>query len=52
MISCYDGASEVVSARIGSVWTKFRELSDLLLGKQGLLSNEGRFISVALEQFC
>ena len=25
MISCYGGASEAVSARIGSVWKKFRE---------------------------
>ena len=27
MISCYDGASEAVSAKIGSAWKKFRELS-------------------------
>ena len=38
MISCCGGASEVVSARIGSAWQKFRELSG--------------FISVVLDQFC
>ena len=27
MITCYGGASEAVSARIGSIWKKFRELS-------------------------
>ena len=31
MMSCYVGASEAVSARIGSVWKKFRELK----GEQG-----------------
>ena len=36
MISCYVGASEVVSAIIGSAWKKFRELSGVLVGKQGL----------------
>ena len=36
MISCYGGASEAVSARIGSAWKKFRELSGVLVGKQGL----------------
>ena len=36
MISCYGGASEAVSARIGSLWKKFRELCGVLLGKQGL----------------
>ena len=35
-ISCCCGASEAVSARIGSAW-KFRELSGLLVQKQGLL---------------
>ena len=34
MISCYGGASEAVSARIGSAWKKLREL--MLAGKQGL----------------
>ena len=29
-------AFEAVSAKIGSVWKKFRELSDVLVGKQGL----------------
>ena len=36
MISCFGGASEAVSARIGSAWNKFRELSGVLVGKQGL----------------
>ena len=36
MISCFGGASEAVSARIGSAWKKFRELSSILVGKQGL----------------
>ena len=36
MISCFSGASEAVSARIGSAWKKFRELSGVLVGKQGL----------------
>ena len=36
MISCYGGASEAVSARIGSVWKKVRELSGVLVRKQGL----------------
>ena len=36
MISCYGGTSEAVSARIGSVWKKVRELSGVLVGKQGL----------------
>ena len=36
MISCFGGASEAVSARIGSAWKKFRELSGVLVGKRGL----------------
>ena len=36
MISCYGGASEAVSARIGNVWKKVRELSGVLVWKQGL----------------
>ena len=36
MISCYGGASEAVNARIGSAWKKFRELSGVLVRKQGL----------------
>ena len=36
MISCYGGASEAVSARFGSAWKKLRELSCVLVGKQGL----------------
>ena len=53
MISCYGGASEAVSTRIGSAWKKFRELSGVSVGKQGLsLKQRGRFISVVLDQFC
>ena len=40
MFSCYSGASEAVSARIGSAWKKFRELSGVLVGKQGLPSKQ------------
>ena len=36
VISCYGGASEAVSARIGSAWKKFKGLSGVLVGKQGL----------------
>ena len=36
MISCFGGASEAVSARIGSARKKFRQLSGVLVGKQGL----------------
>ena len=36
VISCYGGASEAVSARIGSAWKKFRGLSGVLVWKQGL----------------
>ena len=49
MISYYGGASEKVSARIGSAWKKFRELSGVLIKKQEF---EGRFISLVLDQFC
>ena len=40
MISCYGGASEAVSARIDSARKKFRELSGVLVGKQGLCSKQ------------
>ena len=36
MVSCYGGASEAVSARIGSAWNKSRELSGVLVWRQGL----------------
>ena len=43
MISCYGRASEAVSARIGSAWKKFRELSGVLVEKQGLsLKQKGK----------
>ena len=52
MISCYGGASEAVNAKIGSAW-KFRQLSGVLVGKQGLpLKQRERFNSVVLDQFC
>ena len=53
MISCYCETSEAVSTRIGSAWRKFRELSGVLVGKQGLsLKQQERFISIVLDQFC
>ena len=36
MIICYGGRSGAVSARIDNEWKKFRELSGVLVGKQGL----------------
>ena len=36
MNSCYGGASEAVNLRIGHAWKKFRELSGVLVGNQGL----------------
>ena len=36
MINWYGGTSEASSVRIGSAWKKFRELSGMLAGKQGL----------------
>ena len=48
IISYYCGASEAVSARIGSAWKKFRELSGRLVGKQGLsLKQRGK-----ISQYC
>ena len=44
MISCYGEASEPVNAKIGSVWKKFRELSGVLVGKQGLSLKQRRKI--------
>ena len=50
IISYYGGASEAVSARVGSAWKKFRELIGVLVGKQGLcLKQRGKFISVVLD---
>ena len=43
MVICYGGTSEAVSARIGNVWKKFRELSGVLVGKQCLsLEQQGK----------
>ena len=36
MISCFGGASEAVSSRIGSAWKNFRKLSGVLVGKHDL----------------
>ena len=36
MNSCYGGASEAVNLIIGHAWKKFRELSGVLVGNQGL----------------
>ena len=36
IISIYGGASELVSARISSALKKFRQLSGVVVGKQGL----------------
>ena len=52
MISCYDGASEAVSARIGSAWKKFSELSGVLVWKQDLSVKQQGKIYVVLDQFC
>ena len=53
MISCCGGASEAVSARIGSAWEKFRDLSGLLVGKQGLSLKKWRKIyQCCVRQFC
>ena len=49
MITCYDGTSKAVSAIIGSAWKKFRELSSVLVRKQGLsLKQRGKILSVLL----
>ena len=57
MISCYSGASKAVSAIIGSVWKKFRELSCVLVRKQGLfLKQWGKIyqccVKLVLSHFC
>ena len=36
LISCHGGASKAVITRIGNVWKKFRELSGVVVEKQGL----------------
>ena len=53
MISCYGGASGAMRARIGCVWKKFRELSGVLVRKQGLpLKQRVKIYHVVLDQFC
>ena len=48
MFSSYDGASETVSARIGSVWESSRKLGVVLVGKQGLAVCDGMVIYLFL----
>ena len=53
IIICYGKASEAASARIGSAWKKFKELSGMLVGKQGLsLKQQGKIYQCVLDQFC
>ena len=53
MIICCGGASEVVIARSGSVWKKFRELVSVLVGKQGLsLKQRGKLYQCYVRPFC
>ena len=33
---CHGGASKAVITRIGNVWKKFRKLSGVVVGKEGL----------------
>ena len=35
ILSSYGGVAKAVSARIAIAWKKFRELSEVLIGKQG-----------------
>ena len=46
MISCYGDVSEAVSTRTGSAWKKFRDLSGVLVGKQGFFEATGEDLSV------
>ena len=46
MISCYDEVSEAVRTRTGSAWKKFRDLSGVLVGKQGFFEATGEDLSV------
>ena len=48
MFSSYEGASETVSARIGSVWESSRKLGVVLVGKQGLAVCDGMVIYLFL----
>ena len=51
-ISCYGGASEAVSVRIGSALKKFRELNGVLVGKQGLsLKQRGKIYRCCYTSF-
>ena len=45
MLSSYGGVAKAVSARIAIAWKTFRELSEVLIGKQGLAPKQGgRFV--------
>lgn len=45
ILSSYGGVAKAVSARIAIAWKKFRELSEVLIGKQGLAPKQGgRFV--------
>ena len=54
MISYYGGASEAVTARIGNLWKKFRELNGVLVRKQGLsLKQRGKIYQCCVRPvFC
>ena len=51
---CHDRASEAVSARIGSMWKKFRELRESCVSWKArfIFKTMGRFINVVFKQFC
>ena len=51
MIGCYGEVSEAASARIGSVWKRFRKSNGLLGSRVYISSNRGIFISFVLDQF-
>ena len=51
MIGCYGGVSEAVSARINIAQKKFKDLSGVLLGKQGLsLKQRGKVYQCCVRQ--
>ena len=53
MISCYGGAPEAMSSRIGSARKKFRELSGWLVRKEGLsLKQRGKIYQCCVKPVC
>ena len=52
MISCYGGAFDAVSARIGIAWKKLRELSGVFVGKWGLSLKQGEEGGGEIYQCC